>query len=275
MTGEYEIARNMLLNLSTRLFSPYSTPIVSIWKCSLAKIDFEYHLNRNQYKEAQEAVELITLHDRDEGTLRLAELFLKKDDQARSFDLVVDLLAQSKHQETYFRIRVLLLKAQILNDVASVFESLNLAIEHKVKGLENTILIELCFQLNRIGQLSQSLRLIRSKMVHILTDLEQREVGKAFYLLALNQSMIIQRDQPVKPRIERRKYKKTDVSSKQFTSVLANNSSAIDIFKKIGDVDFLKRCYQLQSEVYYLIGDVQKRNFFARQTRLLYEKVTS
>lgn len=186
---------------------------------------------------------------------------------------------QDKDLTSFFRIRTLLLKSKIMNNIPTLFESLHLASDYKLKSLECLILIELCFQLNKIGQLTQSYELIKSQMIYILENLPQIDIARGFYLIALNLNEILKRDEQLNDSRKEddedggnlRKRQARISSSKQeaIEKIIENNASAIKILEKIKEIEMLKLCYKLQADLYNELGEVKLRNQFARELRIL------
>ena len=167
-----------------------------------------------------------------------------------------------------------------MNNISTIFEPLHLAAEYQLKSLECLTLIELCFQLNKIGQLTQSLDLLKNLMIYILENLSQVDVARSYYLIALNLKDIQRReDEQLESRREDdedgsgnlRKRQARINSSKQeaIERIIENNSNAIKILEKINEVELLKLCYKLQAESYDELGDLKYRSQYSSKLRFL------
>lgn len=267
--GEFESARRLLLELAARLFSPYSSKMLSACKVALAQIDFERHLLRDQLASAEAAADLLAMHDQANGRLLHVELQLRRGDRQKAVEELQFLLQTngSERDHAHVRVRALLLRAKALDDVASLFDALHEASHARLRGLELQVLLELAWQLSRMGQLSQSLRLLRSNMIRMLSELSQSDVARALHLLALNQTQLVHRDCS---SLERRSL----AARQKLNEVLASNRQAIEITTRLGDRRLARRCWRLQAEVQQMLGNTQQRNWAARQLRLLCEQDT-
>ena len=281
--GEYELAKDILIKLSQNYFSYHNNQIIPIWKSALAEIEFEYYLFRNDWLKALNAIETLKLFDSSEGRLRHAEFELRKGDKKKAMQIVNELTPEDcldKDLTSFFRVRTLLLKSKIMNNISTIFEPLHLAAEYQLKSLECLTLIELCFQLNKIGQLTQSLDLLKNLMIYILENLSQVDVARSYYLIALNLKDIQRReDEQLESRREDdedgsgnlRKRQARINSSKQeaIERIIENNSNAIKILEKINEVELLKLCYKLQAESYDELGDLKYRSQYSSKLRFL------
>lgn len=69
--GEYDLAKDILIKLSQNYFSNHNNEIIPIWKSTLAEIEFEYNLFRNDWLKALNAIETLKLFDLNEGIFYL------------------------------------------------------------------------------------------------------------------------------------------------------------------------------------------------------------
>lgn len=279
--GEYELAKDILIKLSQNYFSYHNNQIIPIWKSVLAEIEFEYHLFRNDWPKALAAIETLKLFDLNEGKLRHAEYELRRGDKKRAMQIVNELNPEDcsdKDLTSFYRVRALLMRSRIMNNISTIFEPLHLASEYQLRGLEALILIELCFQLNKIGQLTQSLDLLKNHMIYILENLPQVDIARSYYLIALNLKDIYRRDDQLDARREddedgstlrKRQARINAAKQEALERIIENNSTAIKILEKIHEVELLKLCYKLQAESYDEMGDLKHRNQFARELRNL------
>ena len=272
--GEYELAKDILIKLSQNYFAYHNNQIIPIWKSALAEIEFEYYLFRNEWLKALNAIETLKLFDLNEGKLRQAEYELRKGDKKKAMQIINEFVPEDcldKDLLSYFRVRRLLLKSKIMNNISTIFEPLHLASEYQLKSLECLTLIELCFQLNKIGQLTQSLNLLKNQMIYILENLPQIDIARSYYLIALNLKDIYRRDDQLDSRREDdedgsnlRKRQARLNSSKQeaLERIIENNLNAIKILEKISEIELLKLCYKLQAEIYDELGDLKNRKMY-------------
>ena len=254
--GQYQLACEMLLNISFHL-SSYKSDLNSIWRQALAEIEFEHNLNQCKWKNALNFIKVIQIFDKFEAKYRMIQLKIKQGERLEAIELLNEILSHNKtlNMRIDSKIRLLLLKGKILNDLTLLLECVDLAKQNHLTGFECSCLVELANMLNQLDQLSQSQHILSSIMIKLLANGTIRDIGNAFRIEAVNYYSIYQRN-PIE-------------NADHLESARISNEKAIEIWRSIDDKQLLKEALTLQANIYNHKQDFAQRNFYARQVRLI------
>ncbi len=260
--GQYSIARDMLLNL-TSLYSQYKSDLNSICCQALAEIDFELNLNLCNWKSAEKCVLIINSCDRIEANIKLAQMKVKQGDKEQAIRLIDNILnsdtIQKRNCNLFIRINALLLKGKILNEITIILECIDLCKQNKLTGLECSCLVQLSLMLQQNGLISQSQQILNTIMIRLLANGTCYDIAKAHYINAGNHF-----------RIWESKMRFNGITDQSDLEIAKkSNQRAIDLWKLIEDKQSLKDSLELQANICHKIQDYSQRNYFARQLRLL------
>lgn len=188
----------ILVELCSNRIPKHRTDHHSIWRLALAEISFEYYLEEKNWAAARETIDLIQVYDYESGQLRLVELVKQMSDKKKGLCIVNELITRidneiqedkiarddvmmpSEHK-AYIKSKALLLRASLMNNVATIFECLQFVTVNKFYHVRTACLMELARYLQRVGMIESSSRVINSIMIDILSNgtfMEQREANR-------------------------------------------------------------------------------------------------
>lgn len=180
-TRDFELAREILVDLCSNKIPPHRTDHQAIWRQSLAEISYEYYLELENWSEADKMISIIRETDPDGAQLRQAELLKTMEIYNEALEQVDDLIARIEYEESnstdpaqldcathklfpaegpgsspsishpslsiehkvFIKSRALLLRASLINDETKILESLQFATENKFLHVRTACLMEL------------------------------------------------------------------------------------------------------------------------------------
>jgi hypothetical protein len=246
--GNYDAACEILVNLAAKLFSSYSSIVNRIHEQALAEIQFEFHLFRNNWKEARHALERIRIHDRNEYQLRSAQFLVKKKNPNEAYDMLKDLIHSSGDQSDHFRLRVMIAKAEILKDMTEIVKCIDFAEQRRLTDLLFKCYLLLAQNQQDREMHTQALAVLRKVMLLIISNGSVHDTALVSHLYAQSQCVL------------------TPTSETRESSV-RYNQIAIEKFSQINDIDHLKQALLLQANLHSELGNTDERNFCAKQIR--------
>lgn len=247
--GNFDSACDILINLAAKLFSPYSSGVNSIHEQALAEIHFEHHLYRNNWKEARYALDRIRLHDREEYKLRSVQLLVKKKNLKEAYDLLKELMHRSNDHSDRFHLRVMIAKSEILKDMTEIIRCIDFAEQKRINSLLCKCHLLLAQNLQQRQMHTQAVSALRKVMLFIISNGSVHDTALASHLYAQSQSQLSR-------------------TTESRESSVRYNQVAIEKFSQINDIDHLKQALLLQANLHSELGNMEERNFCAKQIRL-------
>lgn len=253
--GKGDIAIDVLTELPTTLFSSYNSPVNSIWLQATAEILFEQHMYSNNFKEAKNALEMLRTFDTNEATLREVEFLIKKDNLSAAYEVITNLIATCSSSCTtnrqFFRVRCLILQAEILQTVSSVLKCIELSKKGKFYPLLNQSQLLLARILAKSNLYSRAIAVLRECIVPILSSGSMRQM--AMVNLQMSQCLASQ----------------PNADAATFKSCLEYNSAAIEKLTTLNDVVNLRKALKMQALLHHKLGNEIERNAFAKKFHLI------
>ena len=110
---------------------------------------------------------MIQIFDKFEAKYRMIQLKIKQGERLEAIELLNEILSHDKtlNMRIDCKIRLLLLKGKIFNDLTLLLECVDLAKQNHLTGFECSCLVELANMLNQLDQLSQSQHILNSIMI--------------------------------------------------------------------------------------------------------------
>ncbi|KAI1299176.1 Anaphase-promoting complex subunit 5 [Halotydeus destructor] len=251
--GEFDAACDILVSLAAEIFSPYRE-INSIWKKSLAEIQFDYSLYSGNWKEALIAIDMLRVFDQNEAKIKLAELKLRQGNKHAACGIITKLLSDATINE-HLKVRALILKSKILKNFSILLKVLNTARANNFFGLEANCIIELCYQLYHQGLSSQAIYVLRKHMMTILSNCTCSEAGLACYIYSICLQTMAQ--------------EKCDSRGNRLRDSIKYSEKSLDFYRMVNDVEYVGKNFELLAHLNNEVGDFDQRNYYARQTRIL------
>ena len=258
--GMYQSAVD-LLNHCSELFSVYNKDTNAIWKQSVAEINFERALLGNYFRDASNEIDTIKIFDANEAKLRSIELLMKKKSFNDAYDRALELEKLGGNFNEYFKLRLSLIKSEIIKNVTLTLKCIECARAGKFYGLQAKCFILLAQQLTDLGLSSQSLLILRKSFIFIISNGCCSDVAKASHLFAKCYQSL--------PNQE-----KAQNSSNYLNLALRYNLRAISKFEMINDVENILDCYKFHACVLNELGRNQERNLFSKKYRTLSTSLT-
>lgn len=264
--GNFSIARDMLTKLVS-LSSLYKTGLSAIWNKALAEIDFSYYLNTKNWKNAVRAIDVIRSYDAVEADLKVSELKMMQGDKTEAVNCINAITSDNDSIKLHTKVRILIQKVKLMNDLNLLFECIELATQCKFFGLKYSCLVFLAQMLNSMNQISHSQNILNSIKIELLANGTCDDIANSYYIEALNNLSFYKRQIKFDinaTAINNYKYKYLDIAIK-------SNEKAIQMWQIIEDKSSLRQSLTLQALLCNHKNDLSQRNFYSRQVRLLNE----
>ena len=253
-TGDDEISISLMKQLCQNLYSFYSDTNY-IWKQSVAEIEFRSCLFRNKWKEAKAALDRIAVYDRDQYNLNKIELFIEMGNLEDAFELTKTLesTAKSRSHNSFFSLKLMLLRAKILKDVSLAVECFGFADDNDMLGLALQCLLLLASLLKDKKMFVKAFATLRNITLCTLSHGSLQDIASLCQLYANLEAL------------------RPDQESKK--SAIDYCFIAIDCYSRLKDERRLTECRKdyliFQALHHNSLGNKEERNSFARQLRLL------
>lgn len=249
--GRSDVALEILSELPTSLFSSYNSSVNSIWLQASAEIQFEQNMFLNNLRESRNSLEMIRSLDTNEAALREVEFVMKKNNLPAANEMITKLIDDSSSSAAgnrqYFRVRCLILQAQVLSSVSHVLKCIELSRRGKFNQLVNQSLLLLAQLLAESNLFNRAVTVLRECMVSILSSGSIHQVAMVNLQMAHCLASL------------------SNADDHTYRQCLEYNSVALDKLNTVKDINNLKKSLKLQALLHHKLGNVKERNSFSKK----------